>query len=740
MSAIMNTKDQTPGFEGIAYQGVSRRAFLLSGAGAALGVMFGAPLAGLGKAFAESAGINPNAWMHVATDGTVTIMSPASEMGQGVMTAMPLLVAEEMDLDWGKVKVEQAPHNPKAYGNPFFGGIMGTGASRTTQSYYPILRLAGMQARAIMIGAAAQKWGVPASEVMTEPHFAVHRASGRRLGYGEIAAFATVPAEPPQVTKDQLKPVSQFRLIGKDVPRVDVPSKVTGKAIYGIDVRMPGMLYGAVLRSPVQGEKPEKIDDSRAKKVPGYVKTVPMPYGVGVIAENTWAARKATSLLKVQWSKTAKARSYNNGAVMAAYAKRARNLNDRSGVEYHKEGDALGAIAGAAKVVSVEYTTEHVAHACMEPMNATALVTGDKLEIWAPTQGPSPTTFVIAQILGFRPENVKVNVTLLGGGFGRRFELDYSLDAAILAKAMEGKPVKVTWTREDDIQHDKYRPLTAQHLTAGLDAQGKIVAMRHRIVGESVMARILPPLFQQTGGKDTILCEGSEFNYEVRDRLVEYLREQRGVDVGPWRAVGPGYTKFALETFVDQLAVAARTDPVEYRLAMLEKEPRARAVIQEVARMADWTRKRPGRELGFAYSDHWNGHTAEIAEVSVDGNSGKIRVHEVWAVVDPGVALQPKNVAAQIESSIIYGLSAALGERITLKNGQVQQSNFHDYKVLRMNEAPLITVKVMPTDNDPAGIGETGLPGIAAAVANGVARITGKRLRSLPFDTKVLKV
>ena len=740
MSAIMDKKEPTPGFDGIAYQGISRRAFLLSSAGAALGVMFGAPLTSLSKAFAESAGIDPNAWMHVATDGTVTIMSPASEMGQGVMTAMPLLVAEEMDLDWSKVKVEQAPHNPKAYGNPFFGGIMGTGASRTTQSYYPILRLAGMQARAIMIGAAAQKWGVPASEVTTDPHFAVHRKSGRRLGYGEIAAFATVPAEPPQVTTEQLKPVSQFRLIGKDVPRVDVPSKVTGKAIYGIDVRMPGMLYGAVLRSPVQGEKPEKIDDSRAKKVPGFVKTVPMPYGVGVIAENTWAARKAKSLLKVQWSKSAKARHYTNSSIMTAYAKRARNLNDRSGVDYHKVGDAIAALGNAAKVVTAEYTSEHVAHACMEPMNATALVTSDKLEIWAPTQGPSPTTFVIAQILGFRPENVNVHVTLLGGGFGRRFELDYSLDAAILAKAMEGKPVKVTWTREDDIQNDKYRPLTAQHLAAGLDAQGRIVALRHRIVGESVMARILPPVFQQVGGKDDIVCEGSEFNYEVPDHLVEYLREQRGVDVGPWRAVAPGYTKFAIETFIDQLAVAAKTDPVEYRLAMLQKQPRAQAVIREVAQMADWTRRRPGRELGFAYSDHWNAHTAEIAEVSVEGNSGKIRVHEVWAVVDPGVALQPKNVAAQIESSVMYGLSAALHEHITIKNGQVLQSNFHDYPVLRMNEAPIVNVKVMPTDNDPGGIGETGLPCIAAAVANGVARITGKRLRTLPFDTKVLRV
>jgi isoquinoline 1-oxidoreductase beta subunit len=749
MRKIASKHNAVEGFEGIAYRGVSRRAFLLSTTGAAVGIAFGSALS-MTRAFAQATGVAPNAWMRVGTDGIVTIMSPASEMGQGVKTAMPLLIAEEMDLDWSRVKVEQAPHNPAVFGNPFFNGVMGTGASaqgdmgtgasRTTQEYYVVMRVAGMQARQIMIAAAAGKWGVPASEVTTEPHTAVHKPSGRRMGYGEIAAFAQVPADLPKVTKEQLKPASQFRLIGKDVPRVDVPSKVTGKAEFGIDVRLPGMLYGTVLRAPVQGEQPAKIDDAAAKKIPGVKAIVPLPYGVGVVAENYTAARKAKAALKVEWSKSAKARSYNSGQAMAAFQARARDL-DAPGLPFVNNGDAVGALGKAVNTVTAEYACEHVAHACMEPMNATAQVTGDKLEIWAPTQGPSTAAFVISTVLGlFKRENIKVNVTLLGGGFGRRFEPDFAIDAAILAKVMAGPPVKVIWSREDDIQNDQYRPLVAQHLTAGVDAQGNLVALRHRIVSDSITTRALPGLHAALKGLDVIVSDGAALNYDLPNHRVEYLREERGVDVGFWRAIGNGYTKFATETLIDELAAAAGRDPVEYRLAMLSKQPRARAVIEAVAKMANWGKKRPaGRALGLAYSDSFGSHIAEIAEVSVNKKTGKLRVHEVWAAVDCGVAVQPKNVAAQIESSIMYGTSAALMERITFSGGEVKQSNFHDYPVLRMNEAPRVSVKVMPTDNHPTGVGETGLPPVGAAIANAVAALTGKRLRSLPLEAELLK-
>jgi isoquinoline 1-oxidoreductase beta subunit len=720
-------------FEGVACRGISRRSFLLSGAGVAFGVVFGAPLAGVAEAFAQSGGaFAPNGWVRVAPDGTVTIYSPASEMGQGVMTAMPLLLAEEMDLDWSKVRVEQAPTNPKVFGNPRFGGGMTTGASRTTQGYYDVIRLAGLQARQVMLMAAATKLDVPVAELTTEPHQVVHQATGRRLGYGEIASFATVPAELPQVSREQLKPMSRHRLIGKDVGRVDVPLKVTGKAEYGIDVRLPGMLHGAVLRSPVQGEKPAKIDDSAALKVPGVVKVVPMPYGVGVIAQNTWAARKGKEALKVEWTSAAKARAYTSGKIVSEY--------DSSGVDFLKEGDAKTALAGAAKTINATFTTEHVAHACMEPMNATARVTGDRIEVWAPSQSPFFIFLATTMGLGYKPENVTSHITLLGGGFGRRVEADYVVDAGILAKAMPDTPVKVTWSREDDIRADKYRPITAQHVSAGLDAQGNLVGLRHRLVAESIYARAAPPLFQQAGGKDAPVCEGVETKYHVPNHWVEYLREQRGVDVGFWRAVGGGYTKFALETVIDECARAAGKDPLEYRLALLEKQPRGRKVLEEVAVMAGWKRKRPaGRALGLAYSDMWNVHLATIVEASVDRKTGNIRVHEVWGAVDPGVAVQPKNIEAQIESGTIYGLSHALRERITFKNGAVVQSNFHDYPVMRMNEAPLVHTKVIPTDNHPGGIGEVGLTTVAPAVANAVAQLTGKRLRSLPFDRAQLK-
>jgi isoquinoline 1-oxidoreductase beta subunit len=726
------------GFDGVLARGVSRRAFLVSSGALTLGVAFGS-LATARRVFAQSGAFSPNGWVHVGRDGAVTLMSPASEMGQGVMTSMPLLLAEEMDLDWSRCRVEQAPTQPRVFGNPRFGGGMTTGASRTTQGYYEPMRLAGLQARLVMMQAAADKWGVPVGEVVTEPHAVVHRASGRRMSYGDIAAFAQVPAQMPVATKEMLKPASQFRLIGKDVPRVDVPSKTNGTARYGIDVRRAGILYGAVLAAPVQGEKPLEVDDRAARQVPGVKAVVTLPYGVGVVADSYPAAQRAKAALKVKWSETAKARAYDSDKVRGEYLERARTLSDH-GVDFVKHGDALKSIAGAARTFTAEYTSEHVAHTCMEPMNCTAQVTGDRIEVWAPSQSPFFIHAALQRVAGFKPENIESHVTLLGGGFGRRVEADYVLDAALLARAADGWPVKVVWSREDDIRRDKFRPLTAQHLTAATDAQGNIVALRHRLVAESIYARAAPPLFQQAGGRDTPVNEGAEIKYAIPDHLVEYMREQRGIDVGFWRAVGPGYTKFAIETLVDEVAKAYNRDPLDYRIAMFAKDARGRAVMEEVARLSSWKQPRPaGRALGVAFSDAWNSYIGMVVEVSVDRATGRPRVHEVWTAVDCGVALQPKNVETQIESGVIYGLSAALAERITIKGGQVQQSNFHDYPILRMAEAPRVTTRVLPTANHPGGIGEVGLPPLAPAMANAIAVLTGKRLRSLPFDYATLK-
>jgi len=725
-----------PRFEGIAFQSISRRAFLISSGAAAVGIAFGSFSK---RIFAQLEPFSPNGWVRVGTDNIVTVYAPACEMGQGVMTAMPLLIAEEMDLDWGRVRVEQAPYNPKLFGNPLFGGNMLAGASRTTRGYYEVMRLAGMQARQIMIQSAALKWDVPAGELGTEPNAVVHKASGRKLSYGEIAEFATVPASPPQFTREQLKRPSEFRLIGKDIARIEVPDKVSGQAKYGIDVRMLGMLYGAVLRAPVNGEAPLSVDDSEARKVEGVRQIVRMPYGVGVVADTYPAALKAKKALKVERTQRSKARAYTSEKLIPEYLQRARNLGDK-GTVYEAHGDAREAMAKAAKRVTAEYTSLNVTHACMEPINCTARVDGERIEFWAPTQSPFGVFLAAVKAHGFKPENVKINVTLLGGGFGRRAENDYAVDVGFLAKAVPGYPVKLIWTREDDIQFTKPRPLTVQRLEAGLDEQGNLVSFHHRIVGESIYRRFAPPAFQASGGKDLPLCEGAyEPTYAYPNFALEQLLEERGVDVAVWRAVGGGYTKFAIETFIEEVAAAAGKDPVDFRMRLLAKDPRGQAVMREVMAMADWSRPRPaGRALGIAYSDIWETYCAMVAEVSVDRKTGSINVHEIWSAVDTGVALQPRNVERQIESAAVFGLSG-VKEKLLYKDGVPQQSNFHDYPVLRMNEVPKITVRVIVTDNKPGGIGEVGLPPVAPAVANAVFKLTGKRLRELPFDPSLLK-
>ncbi len=722
---------------------LSRRQFLVGSGSVAIGVAFGVPaLTASKKAAAQAAGLAPNQWVTIGTDGIVSILSPASEMGQGTMTAMPLCLAEDMDADWSKVKVIQAGHNPKAYGNKLFNGGMITGSSRTTRGYYEVLRIAGAQTRLVLLGAAAERWNVPVAELTTEPGVVWHRASNRSMGYGEIAGFAKVPATLPTVTAAQLKPASSFRYIGKNVARIDLADKVRGAAIYGIDTRLPGMLYGAVLRPPMHKDKMISMDDSAAKAVKGFIKTVPLPYGVGVLADNTWSARQAKDALKVTWANEAITKTYNSAEVGRAYVAAAADLDlSKAGVEVEKHGAGNGNIKGAAKVLKADFLTEHMAHMCLEPMNATAQWTGDdRIEIWSPCQSPTIAAVVTNIVTKVPVPNIKVNNTLLGGGFGRRVDADFTIDAVLLAKAAEGKPVKVTWSREDDVKNDKFRPLVAQHLEVGLDASNNIVGWHARLAGESIYARANPGAFKAGGGKDAPLHEGAEFLYDIKDSLIEYARQERGIDVGFWRAVGGGYTKHAVEMLIDEVAALGKTDPVEYRLKLLSKHPRAQAVVREAAAMADWKKKRPaGRALGIAYSEIWETHIAEVVEVSVDKKSGVIKVHGVWAAVDTGIVVLPQNVATQVEGSIVYGLSGTLKEQITLVNGVVQQSNFNDYPVARMNEIPPIKVKVMVTDNAPGGVGECGLPPVAPAIANAVAKLTGKYLRHQPFTPERVK-
>lgn len=717
---------------------LSRRSFLITAGGLGIAVAFGGlPRDALGATVAPASEGNyrPNAWVTIAADGTVTIMSPASEMGQGIMTTLPLLIAEDMDADWDKVRVVQAPSDAATYGNPGFYGVQLTGGSESTRGYYRVLRLVGAQTRKIIIASAAGMLNVPVSELATEPNKVVHSSSGRSLDYGEIAAAGALPDPLPQATEADLKPSEQWRYIGSlAVPRVDVPSKVDGTALFGTDVQLPNMLYGAVLRAPVQGERPEAIDNTEARGVPGVTHIVPLPYGVGIIGETVEATDRAKHLLDVTWTTSSRVRDYTSDRLLEQYRIIGRDLA-QAGVDALAEGDAQAAISHAATVIEVDYMSDHVYHATMEPMNATALVTGDAVEIWAPTQGPTGTQGFAAEVAGTAPDKVKVNTMLLGGGFGRKAEADFIVDAVLLAKEVEGRPVKVIWSREDDVRHDKYRPLEAQHVQVGLDADGNIVGWRHRIVADSIFARTMPDLFDSQGGHDDVVTEGAHFNYAAPAHRIEYIRQDNGLDIGFWFAVGVGYTRFAIECVVDEIASARSIDPLDLRLELLRDQPRARRVIETVARMAEWDRQRDGRALGLAYSDAFGSHCAQIAEVSLNRETGEIWVHTVWCAVDPGIAVQPRNVEAMMIAGITNGASHALFERINIIDGQVQESNFDTYRVMRISEAPDIKVSVIPTPEAPiGGVGQAGLPPIGPAIANAVARLTGGvRLRHYPF-------
>ena len=718
----------------IRSQALSRRTFLVTAGGFSIAIAFGsAPDA----AAATAAEFVPNAWVTIGEDGIITIVAPAVEMGQGVRTSLPLILAEDLDADWSKVRVGATPDNAQLYGNPIFQNQLTTVGSLAVAGYYEKLRLVGAQARAVLLGNAAEAWKVPVSELTTQPSAVVHAKSGRRISYGDLAKAAKLPDPLPQVTPADLKPVSQFRLIGKDVPRVDTLSKVNGTAAYGLDVVLPDMLYAAVLYPPVQYQKPDQIDDAAARAVKGVVKIVPLPAGVGVIAESLHAARKSKDALKVTWSK-APAQTYTNEQILRDYQAIAADWT-QPGVEMLNKGDAGAAMNGAARVIKADFFSEHVSHVCMEPLNATVKVDGDRVETWSGNQSPTTMKILGSIAAGTTPDKVTVHTTYLGGGFGRKTDGDDLFQATLLAKAVSPRPVHMIWSREDDIMNDKFRPLTAQRIEVGLDANNNVVAWRHRIVNESYFARIMPPDLFAKIKQDIVSGGGGDMSYAVPNHRVEWVRAARGVDVGAWRGIAAGYTKFAIETLIDEIAALKNMDPVAYRLELLKDAPRAAAVVRAVAEMSDISRKRQGRAVGVAYNDALHSHTAAAVEVSVDEASGQIKVHHLWAAVDAGIAVQPRNIVAQIESAMTFGLGAALIEQITVKDGVVQETNFHEYRVMRMSDMPPMDVRVIATDNKPSGIGEAGVPVVAPAIANAVAQLTGKRLRHLPMTPERVK-
>jgi isoquinoline 1-oxidoreductase beta subunit len=722
---------------------ISRRGFVAGSAG----LTFAFTLGGLGRtgeAIGQTQATQFNAWVSIGADNTITILCPAAEMGQGVLTSLPLILAEELDADWSKVKAAFAPANPKVYGNPheLFKGAQVTAASVSVPGYYTPLRMAGAQARRVLLDAVAENWKVPLAELATDKSTVVHQKSGRRISYGDVVKFAKVPTDPPRITEADLKKPSQFRLIGRqDIGRVDVPSKTNGTAQYGIDVQVPGMVYASVLQAPMDGAKAKEVNVPDIMKIKGVTRVMPLPFGVAVIADTAEAALAGVGALKVTWDTSgAPAAKFDSEQAKADYAQKGKDPNVPTHAEY-KVGDAAAAIGSAAKVVEATYWSEHCYHAQMEPMTAVAQVSedGKSAEIWVGTQFGALAAAIISGILKTTPDKIRIHQQMLGGGYGRRIWPDAPIQATILANITK-KPVKLILAREQDVVAARPRPMTHHVLRAGLDASGNIVGWHHRLVSENVDAVASPPRFKASGGKDYIGARGlDQAFYAIPHALADYTREIRGMRVHAWRGIGSGYNKFAAESFLDEVAQATGKDPLALRLALTKDHPRANAVIKAVAEMSEFTRKRDGHGMGLAFSDYHGTFSAGVAEVSVDRSTGKITVHNYWIAVDPGLVIQPDHVHGQLESAVVYGLSSALLEELSMKEGAIQQSNFNDYHVLRMSDMPEIHTKIITTDNPPTGMGEIGVVTVAPAIANAIFQLTGKRLRHLPMSAERVK-
>jgi isoquinoline 1-oxidoreductase subunit beta len=700
----------------------SRRDFLKTSALAGGGLVIGFTLPAAVR-LAEAAGNEArlSAYLRIAANNDITVVCGLSEMGQGVHTAIPMLIAEELDADWARVRVEQAGVD-QAFVNPIFG-IQATGGSTAVRGHWEPMRKAGATARAMLVAAAAQTWKADAADCRTEKGVVIHK-SGRKLSYGALAEKAAKLAPPKDV---KLKDPSQFTLLGKSgTKRVDTAAKSNGKAKYGLDVYLPGMLTAVIASPPVPGGKAVSVNDAKAKAVPGVRQVVQIPAGVAVLADGYWAAKLGRDALEIQWDHGANASLSSEGISKMLSAGAAAG-----GAVGRNEGDVK--TAAPAKRIEAEYEAPYLSHSCMEPLNCTAWVKKDGVEVWAGTQSQGPAQGILSQVAGVQPGQVKVNTMYLGGGFGRRFAPDPVIGATVLSK-ITGKPVKLVYSREDDTRGYFYRPASVTRMTGGLDANGNAVLFTANVASPSIMEAShfmkLPP-----DGVDEFGVEGiRDCPYDIPNLRIEYSRQEPGsLQVWFWRSVGHSQNSFFLESFIDELAHAAGKDPFEFRRSLLSKQPRHRGALELAAEKAEWGKPLPaGVHRGIAVVFSFGSWCAEVAEVSVAAD-GTPKVHRVVAAVDCGMTVNPDIVKRQIESAIVYGLTAALYGKITFKDGQVQQSNFHDYRMLRMSEMPKVEVHIVPSKEAPGGIGEPGTPPIAPAVANAIYAATGKRIRKLPI-------
>lgn len=709
----------------------SRREFLKTSTAVAGGLViaFVVP-AGMRRAAAAVAAPDaastfaPNAFLRIGTDDTVTVLIAHSEMGQGIWTALPMLIAEELDADWSKIRVQHAPAAP-AYAHTAFGMQM-TGGSTSTWSEFDRYRQAGALARTLLVQAAGARFGVKASACRTEN--GVVTAGTKRASYGELASDAAKLKAPAKVA---LRDAKSWRIIGKPTRRLDTPEKITGRAEFGMDVQFDGLQTAVVARAPVFGGTVKSFDATRAKAVPGVRQVVQVPSGVAVVADHYWAAKLGRDALQVEWDL-----GPNAGLDAQALRSEFRRLAATPGAVAATAGDVDNALADAARVHEAEFCVPYLAHATMEPLNCTVRIGADKCEIWTGTQFQTVDTQVCAQIVGIKPEQVAVNTVFLGGGFGRRATptSDFVSEAVQVAKAARA-PVKTVWSREDDMRGGYYRPMYLHRARIGLGPDGMPVAWRHVIVGQSITAGTPFEQFTVKNGVDATSVEGvadSPYLKDLPHHHVDLHSPRTGIPVLWWRSVGHSHTGFVMESLIDELALAARRDPVEFRRALLRDHPRHLAALNLAAEEAGWGQPLPSdRGRGVAVHESFGSFVAQVAEVSVD--QGGIHVHRVVCAIDCGLAVNPEGVRAQMESGIAFGLGAVLHSVLNVKGGRVQESNFHDYRVLRFNEMPKVEVHIVPSTGKMGGAGECGVPPIAAAVANAVASLTGQRLRELPL-------
>ncbi len=721
----------------------SRRTFLKAGAAGGLGLVIGFRLpARQARAAAPGAAapgatefFAPNAFVRIAPDNTVTVVSKHLEMGQGTYTGLATILAEELDADWAQIRVESAPADASRYNNLAFGPMQGTGGSTAIANSYEQLRRAGATARAMLVAAAAREWGVDPAAVTVEKGVVRHPPSGRSATFGQLAEKAAAEAPPAEVA---LKDPARFTLIGRDLPRIDSKDKTDGRAQFALDVRLPGMLTAVVARPPRFGATVKAFDDAPARAVPGVTDVVRIGSGVAVVATSFWAAKKGRDALRVTWDDSA-AEKRGSAELLAEY----RALAARPGAVARRDGDAERALAGAARTLAAEFAFPYLAHAPMEPLDCVVRLSADRCEIWAGDQFQTVDQANAAAAAGLEPRQVIIHTLYAGGSFGRRATptSDYIVEAVEVARAIGGRaPVKLVWTREDDIKGGRYRPMYVHSLAAGLDAQGNPVAWRHRIVGQSILAGTPFAASMIKDGIDATSVEGARnLPYDIPNLTVELHTSQVGVPVLWWRSVGSTHTAFATEVFVDELAAAAGKDPVAFRRGLLGRHPRHRGVLELAARAAGWgTPLPPGKGRGIAVHESFNSYVAEVAEVAV-APDGAVRVERVVCAVDCGLAINPDVVRAQMEGGIGFGLSAALHSAITLKDGVVEQSNFNDYPSLRIDEMPRVEVHIVPSTEPPTGVGEPGVPPIAPAVANAIFAATGVRVRSLPIRADALR-